>query len=189
MRYDRNNELEEEDKWKMSSDPPEFYELHPPNTPAKQTFSFLSYKSGEKDSEIGSHNKSIVNDILTSRSNKSYDMMNPLSSSPIRAHENTRREQQNKLKAERNSKRSEKIVKSRGGLDAMEQFIMENERSRKMKRLEMEANQYVIPSEYADNLEQEQEESLEDEDLMKFIESKEIYELELERLLSEFSVT
>ncbi|CCF60541.1 hypothetical protein KAFR_0K01870 [Kazachstania africana CBS 2517] len=157
----------------IPSDPPE-PSLSEQTTPQKTA----------SNSELSSSApRSIVGDIISNRSKKSsFPTSSPIFNNEKKAAQRNRTRQ---------SRRETSTLQKRGGLDAMEKFIMESEQRDEMENLNLQAMNHSIPFDHITTLEEEQREQieLEDDDLLQFIEHREEYERELEQLLSEFSVT
>lgn len=127
---------------------------------------------------------SIVSNVISNRRDRAQEVFGPHSSSPIATSEQQRMNQRSQLVSMRSSKRQERMTERRGGLEKMEQMIMQGERLREIERLKQEAQRNAVPSEMAEFMEWENNEDLEDDDLLAFIEKQESYKKELEQFLS-----
>ena len=76
------------------------------------------------------------------------------------------------------------MTELRGGLDKMEEMVMQGEHFREIQRLKQEAQKNSIPSDIAEYMEWQNNEDLEDDELLAFIEKQETYKKELEQLLN-----
>ncbi|CAI4038577.1 SMKI05G1885 [Saccharomyces mikatae IFO 1815] len=127
---------------------------------------------------------SVVSDIILNRRDRSQDFFGPHSSSPIASSERHRADQRSRLECMRSTKRREKMTELRGGLDKMEEMVMQGEHFREIQRLKQEAQKNSIPSDIAEYMEWQNNEDLEDDELLAFIEKQETYKKELEQLLN-----
>ncbi|CCK69456.1 Rtt105p KNAG_0C03510 [Huiozyma naganishii CBS 8797] len=154
------------------------------STPGRRSPGREAYFS---DSEMphGSGHGSVVDGIIHDRSQQNG--MNSRSS-PLKPG-TQRKERRDELSRQRRlTKREEKMMEKRGGLDKMEDFIMRSEREKELEELEREAVGCALSDQMIEALEEEQRMMLEDEELIKFVTNKEVYEMELENLLSELSM-
>lgn len=173
--------------FKLDSDPPSAGDVSNTSfkTPSKTTNPFL-----RTSSEHGS-STSVVSDIVSNRQqktdnpNKFTTLLSPLS------HTSHIDEQSRKLREMRSTRNNDKTMQRRGGLDNMAYFVMKGERAIEVESLKHDADVNTIPPDLAENLEKEQNEEMElyDEDLIEFIENKEVWERELEQMMSDFTVT
>ncbi|CAD6624337.1 BAG_1a_G0015400.mRNA.1.CDS.1 [Saccharomyces cerevisiae] len=127
---------------------------------------------------------SVVSDIISSRRDRSQDFFGPHSSSPIAPSERQRADQRSRLESMRLTRRRDKMTKVRGGLEKMEEMIMQGEHLREMQRLKQEAQKNALPSDMAEYMEWQNNEDLEDDELLAFIEKQETYKNELEHFLN-----
>lgn len=127
---------------------------------------------------------SVVSDVISNRRDRSQDFFGPHSSSPIAPSERQRADQRSRLESMRSTKRQNKMTKIRGGLEKMEEMIMQGEYLREMRRLKQEAQKNAVPSDMAEYMEWQNNEDLEDDELLDFVEKQETYKQELEQLLN-----
>ncbi|QHS72894.1 Rtt105p [Saccharomyces paradoxus] len=127
---------------------------------------------------------SVVSDVISNRRDRSQDFFGPHSSSPIAPSERQRADQRSRLESMRSTKRRDKMTKIRGGLEKMEEMIMQGEHLREMRRLRHEAQKNTVPSDMAEYMEWQNNEDLEDDELLDFVEKQETYKKELEQLLN-----
>ncbi|CCD22317.1 Rtt105p NDAI_0A01590 [Naumovozyma dairenensis CBS 421] len=191
-------------EWQPSSDPPSEsrYPFSSPVRKFSHTPERHSNNTNKRDclTSDSKGKSSIVDDILDRRRNR-YTDDNIITSSPTSSTSKSRADKKHeKMNLLRDNQRQEKLVSIRGGLDKMEQFVMEGERLREIESLKQEAEIHAIPTSYIDEFEQEsasedEEENvsddsdeLEDDELIRMLELQEGYEKELEKLMSDLSV-
>ncbi|CAI1957931.1 hypothetical protein SEUBUCD646_0E01920 [Saccharomyces eubayanus] len=157
-------------------------------TPKSVGYSMHSRLSEKRQQENDALNiqdsPSIVSSVISNRRDRAQEVFGPHSSSPIATSEQQRINQRSQLVSMRSSKRQQRMTEKRGGLEKMEQMIMQGERLREIERLKQEAQRNAVPSDMAEFMEWENNEDLEDDDLLAFIEKQESYKKELEQLLN-----
>ena len=138
--------------------------------------------------------RSVVDDVLASRRQKS--IRGPIFGDSFGSQRMESREARRRLAAQKQAEtrselRQKKLLALRGGEDETERFVMNSELSEELEQLQMEAQKNSIPSELWEDyeLEHRKEMELEDEELVQFLENRDVWERELEQLLSDFSVT
>ncbi|SMN18247.1 similar to Saccharomyces cerevisiae YER104W RTT105 Protein with a role in regulation of Ty1 transposition [Maudiozyma saulgeensis] len=171
---------------KIPSDPPA---IQYSSSPLSRTPSSM-VRSKDRSFD-GSGTRSVVSDLVNDRRERSgqSNKLN-IQSSPL-AERNRKDEQSRKLNEMRTTRNDKKRIERRGGLDKMEEMVMDGEKAIEDKRLHHNATEHSIPAELAADIEKEQQEEMElyDDDLIEFIEQKEQWERELEEMMSEFSIT
>lgn len=92
------------------------------------------------------------------------------------------------MKRLRDDKRSHKVAHNRGGLDKMELFVMNSELSQELQRLSLQAQENALPPDLAESFEREQQEDLEDDALIHYMDQRDQLDQELESMLAELSL-
>lgn len=160
-------------------------------TPLKQ----LNSSFDVSRANVGAQNRcdysseSLTDGIFSSRRAQYRENFPAYSSSPTRSHKKQQEERKQHIENIRSIKLDDRVMDRRGGLDNMEKFVMIGEHLQEVNQLKLQAQQHVIPPELAETLEKEQQEDLEDDELMEFIDRKEKWDKELEQVLSELSIT
>ncbi|EDO19566.1 hypothetical protein Kpol_1018p99 [Vanderwaltozyma polyspora DSM 70294] len=142
---------------------------------------------------VAEQDSSLVDDILSSRKVSLRQMNRKLSmSSPT--HGGVRQgmqKSQNQLKQDsrRNKIRERRQVSNRGGIESMEKFIMESERSHELEQLKQIAQENVVSETFLEDIERESKEDESDDELIELLQSQGHWEQELEYLLKDLSIT
>lgn len=171
---------------KLQSDPPD---IRYSSSPFTGTPSRVDRSRDRSIERFGT--RSVVSDIVNDRKERSaHSSKLSIQSSPL-AEINRRNEQFKKLNDIRSARNDDKSMQRRGGLDKMEELVMDGEKSIEDKILHNNATEHSISAELVADLEREQQEEMElyDDDLLAFIEEKEHWERELEEMMAEFSLT
>lgn len=177
-----------------------------------------SVKSPNKsDGQSGDDIVNSILQERSARSQKYPNNPYNIGSSPLSSKDRSLSKTSKKQKAQRIEERERRLLENRGGLDKMEEFVMRGERKRELDDMAKLASEYAIPEDVVDSFEEEyqcersvdffnekenglifqnqsnqypgkEEESSDDDDLIKYFENKEKYERELEQLLSELSM-
>ncbi|CAI4060513.1 hypothetical protein SKDZ_05G1840 [Saccharomyces kudriavzevii ZP591] len=155
-----------------------------PQSLGPSTYRLSENKRQQNDIFNVEDSPSVVSDVISNRQDRSQDFFGPHSSSPIATSERQKTNQRSRLKSMRSSKRQEKMTEKRGGLEKMEQMVMQGEHLREIERLRQEAQKNAVPSDMAEFMEWENNEDLEDDELLSFIERQETYKRELEQFLN-----
>lgn len=172
--------------WDLNSDPPGVQDEEAalnkseirlrPETPKKDQSNY--------DDSIDS----VADDVLSSRKSYYKDLFPSYSSSPTRSHRKNHEEQAQKLRRTRASRKDENVLKRRGGLECMENFVMRGEHQEETQRLQAQALEHAIPDDLLETLEWEQQEDLQDDELIELIDQREQWEKELDQVLSELII-
>lgn len=179
-------------EWQCPSDPPsDIEDLSMDNsnmaTPSKQPNASRESVGGWNRCDYSS--ESLADGIFSSRKTQFRENFPAYSSSPTRSHKKLHEEQKQHVEHIRSTKRDDRVMDRRGGLDRMEKFVMKGEHLQEVNQLALQAQQHVIPPELVETMEKEQQEDLEDDELIEFIDRKEKWDKELEQVLSELSIT
>lgn len=129
--------------------------------------------------------QSITDTILSKRQQIHKEMQPGYSPSPTQSRLDTHNRIAHRQRAE---KRHKRVDQARGGLEKMEQFVMNGEHLQELQRLSLQAQENALTVDCALLLEQEAQEDLEDDELIEYIEQQEQTEVELDKLLSELSL-
>ncbi|GAV52154.1 hypothetical protein ZYGR_0AG01450 [Zygosaccharomyces rouxii] len=131
----------------------------------------------------------VADDIFSYRKDHYADSFPSYSSSPIRLRRKHREEQNRKIDQRRIVHRDNSAVRTRGGNEQMEKFVMTSERERELQRLKLQAEQHAIPMDEVEKLENEQREEMEDEELLDYVAKREQCEKELDQMLADLLIT
>ncbi|QLQ79223.1 hypothetical protein HG537_0B05700 [Torulaspora globosa] len=136
--------------------------------------------------EADSDHESITNSILAKRKRISQEQRPTHSPTTSKSRIDT----YNRLaQRQRTEKRQERATQLRGGLEKMEQFIMNSEHLEELQRLSLQAQENTISPDLAQKFEQEAQEDLEDDELIQYFEHQEQLDQEIDRILSELSIS
>lgn len=162
---------------------------NPPSSPIFRTPSKKNRPSN-KESPSERRNQSVVDNVVSDRKDRSMNAGKYTTLSSPLANLHHKESQTRKMLDIRSSKAEEKAMRRRGGLEQMENLVMNSEKATESANMRRDADENTIPAELAENLEKEQQEEMElyDEDLIQFIERRDVWERELEEMMAEFSV-
>lgn len=141
--------------------------------------------TGQCDKAESEHG-SITDTILARRKQMSKESLPRYSPTPTKS----RTDGQNRLaQRQRTEKRHQRATEKRGGLENMEQFVMNGEQLEELQRLSLQAQENTMTPDFAQLLEQEAQEDLEDDELIDLIDRREQLDQELDSILSELSIS
>lgn len=130
----------------------------------------------------------ITDDIFNHRKDQYAGAFPSYSSSPIKLRKKHREEQNRKVDQRRVIHRHNSAVKTRGGHEEMEKFVLDREQERELQILKLQAEENAIPVEEVEELENQQREEIEDEELLDYVTKKEWCEKELDQMLADLLI-
>lgn len=179
MSHDLHSSPATEPSWPPSPTTPNLVES------GRRSQTPLRWATSWTDDERDKSQESITETIIRTRRDKHKTSFPSYTASPTKSR---LEDQYRHMKGLRDNKRNGKASQQRGGLHKMESFVMNSELTQELQRLSLQAEEYTISPDLAEEIEQQQQEDLEDDALIDYINHRDQLDQELDSMIAELSL-